>query len=547
MSAGAAPEISVLIATHNRRDLLERCLAAFDEQTQASSSFEVVVAVDGSTDGSAEMLSEVDRPYGLQVLKLEQGGQAAALNAAIEAARAPVCIFLDDDEVASPEFVATHLAAHAADPEVLGIGHLVQTPPADGNLFGTLFAEDWNARHEKLQRGEVDWADCYGGNFSAPRRTLQAVGGFSTGMDAVEDLDLSYRLSTAGCRPRYLPQAVAVHDDDKPPSRLLFEEERFGAFCAAFVREHPDARKRLVGWFHETSAREILLQRLLLTVRVRPSLLYELGAVLPPAARRTWFGFVARYAFWRGVRRGMTAEEWQRTTRGVPVLMYHAFTDSGERDRWVMPIRTFARQMALLSAMRYRVITLDALAAKLRAGETLPRRTAVITIDDGYRDNLELAYPVLRRHRFPATIFLVSRRIGEVNDWDASGAVSGRPLLSLEDIARLSADGIGFGAHTRTHPELPGLTDDQVPQEIGGSRRDLEDALVQKVDTLTYPYGLWDQRTVVAGREADLFAACTTEAKAAQLVDDPLLIPRIEIMASDPLRTFVRKLWFGGG
>jgi peptidoglycan/xylan/chitin deacetylase (PgdA/CDA1 family) len=202
--------------------------------------------------------------------------------------------------------------------------------------------------------------------------------------------------------------------------------------------------------------------------------------------------------------------------------------------------------MKLLAALRYRVIALDELAAALRDGNPLPKRAVVITIDDGYRDNLEIAFPILRRRRFPATIFLVSGRIGASNDWDDEGAVAGRPLLSLEQIAQLRTGGIRFGAHTRTHSALPENDDGEMADQIRGSREDLEAALGERVETLTYPYGLHDERVVEATGAAGLSAACTTVSQPARPGDNPLAIPRIEIRGSDPPRRFLCKLWLGG-
>ena len=100
-------ELSVLIATRNRRDLLRRCLDSLAEQTADPARFEVIVADDGSGDGSAAMTEELETPFRLRLLRLGGGGQAAAQNAALELAEGAACLFLDDDVVASPELART--------------------------------------------------------------------------------------------------------------------------------------------------------------------------------------------------------------------------------------------------------------------------------------------------------------------------------------------------------------------------------------------------------------------------------------------------------
>jgi peptidoglycan/xylan/chitin deacetylase (PgdA/CDA1 family)/glycosyltransferase involved in cell wall biosynthesis len=543
---GEPPALSVLIATHNRRELLGRCLRALEAQTQDPRSFEVIVADDGSSDGTAEELERRQTPLALRVLKLEKAGKPAVLNAAIEAARGGVCLFLDDDIIVSPGLVTEHLAAHQREPKALGIGKLIQRAPANSDPYAEANARQWNGRYKGLPQGPLDWADCYGANFSAPRDALREIGGFAGDLAAVEDLEVAYRLSGVGCLPRYLPQAEAVHDDDKPGSRILADEERFGAFCAKFVAQRPRTRQRLLGWVNEPTVREVLLRRLLLALRVPARGLVGAGHLIPPARRDVWFGFVSRYAFWRGVRSGMDRSQWQQTTRGVPVLMYHAFTDSGEVDRFIVSKSSLTRQLQLLAALRYKVLPLEQLGQALRDGRPLPKRAVAITIDDGYADNFEVAYPVLSRRRLAATIFLVSERIGAGNDWDDEGAIAGRPLLSSEQIARMRTGGIEFGAHTRTHRALPDLSDAELEEQVRGSREDLEAVLGEQVEVLAYPYGRHDARVVKVAAAAGLTTACTTRTQAARPGDDPLAIPRIEIDGDDGLARFLRKLWLGG-
>src|SRR4051794_6994735 len=108
-------DASVLIPTHNRRDLLLRLLDSLAKQTHDLDAFEVVIADDGSTDDTGEMLEQLKTPLNLQVLRLGAVGQSAARNAAIEAARAPLCILLDDDVIVSAQLVEEHLAAHRAN------------------------------------------------------------------------------------------------------------------------------------------------------------------------------------------------------------------------------------------------------------------------------------------------------------------------------------------------------------------------------------------------------------------------------------------------
>lgn len=534
----------MIVPSYNRRDLLQRCLEALAAQTAPAESFEVIVADDGSSDGTAEMVAAFEAPFRLRRLDLENGGQPTALNAGIEAAEGRACLFLDDDTIASPELVATHLAAQQGEERTLGIGSLTQAVPADADPYAVAFARRWNERTESL--ADPDWADCYSGNLSAPRAALLEVGGFDASLPAVFDLEAAFRLCAAGCVPRYLPEAHAIHDDDKPGEKIIPAEVRFGAFCAGFTEAHPETTRRLLGWFSATTSREVALRRALLALRVPPARLAAAGRLLPGRVRGTWLDFVSRYAFWSGVRSGMSRARWRQFATGVPVLMYHAFTASGERDRFVLPASSFRTQLRLLKALRYRAITLEELAAALRSGGPLPRRAVVLTIDDGYRDNFEIAQPILERHGYPANLYLVSGRLGGSNDWGDPGALAGRPMLDREQIEAMRAGGTRFGGHTRNHPRLTELEDAAVTDEIAGCREDLEQSLGEAVETLAYPYGLYDERAVKAAEAAGYSAACTTEVRPARPGDDPFRIPRIEVEGSDSALRFLRRLLLPG-
>jgi peptidoglycan/xylan/chitin deacetylase (PgdA/CDA1 family) len=279
---------------------------------------------------------------------------------------------------------------------------------------------------------------------------------------------------------------------------------------------------------------------------VPAGLLARAGGLLRGSGRRQkWLGFVSRYTFWAAARRSMDRESWMRITHGVPELSYHAFCKGRSPNRYVVSRRAFARQMTAIRVLGYRPIAFEELAQALREARPAPPRAVVVTIDDGYRDNLELAHPVLSRRGIPATIFLVSGRIGGRSDWEEDPTLGGRPLLSLEELALLRADGVRFGAHTRSHRPLPDATEDEIAAEVGGSREDLE-GLGVLARTFAYPYGRYDERAVAAVEAAGFVGAGTTDPRRARLDDAPLLIPRIEIRGGDSLLTFVRKLWFGG-
>jgi glycosyltransferase involved in cell wall biosynthesis len=309
-------EASVIVPTHNRRDLLRRCLQALAEQTQDLSTFEVVVADDGSDDDTAIMLGEFEAPFHLQTLILGSVGQSPARNAGIEASRGRVCILLDDDVISSPSLVQEHLAAHRQHDRMVGIGALVQEPPSARDWYAHAFARAWAQHYSRLEDGPATWADCYGGNMSAPRSALLEVGGFATDISISKDTEIGFRLEQHGYAPRFLPRAHAVHDDQKPCTRLLGDLKRQGSGYIDLVAKHPAMQKKLLGWFAMGSKRELLLRRSLIALRVPPMVLVRAGALLRgQGGQDLWYEFVRKYAFWLAVRQRVSRQSWLELTR----------------------------------------------------------------------------------------------------------------------------------------------------------------------------------------------------------------------------------------
>ncbi len=310
------PEVSVIIATHNRREMLRRCLESLSAQTQDPSTFEVIVADDGSEDGTAEMAEGFEAPYELLVLGFPKRTPAATQNSALERARGARCLFLDDDMIASPGLVTAHAAAHRSDPLTIGIGAIAQRPPDARDWYAHAHARSWNAHYEEFDQRPAEWTDCYGANLSAPRAAVVEIGGVSTDVRTGQDLDLGFRLLQVGCSPKYLPDAHGVHADGKRSPRMLEDAALQGAIHREVAHRHPERAAQLLSWGERAGPIELRLRRLLIALRVPPRLLAPLGRLVPgPQRELLWYSIVRRYAFWRQVRREVDRREWRSLTR----------------------------------------------------------------------------------------------------------------------------------------------------------------------------------------------------------------------------------------
>jgi peptidoglycan/xylan/chitin deacetylase (PgdA/CDA1 family) len=156
----------------------------------------------------------------------------------------------------------------------------------------------------------------------------------------------------------------------------------------------------------------------------------------------------------------------------------------------------------------------------LEYGASLPVKPVVITFDDGYRDVLWNAAPVLHRLHMPATEFVITGRI--------SGPDSS--VLTWPQLFRLERHGVEIGSHTITHADLPALPVADALRELRDSRRALEAHLHRTVQWLAYPYGQTDSAVVALARKAGYVLAMTTERGTLQSGREPLLLKRDEIL-----------------
>ena len=323
-------------------------------------------------------------------------------------------------------------------------------------------------------------------------------------------------------------------------------EERGAADAQAF-RERPEVlRGTPLGDFGEGGAGEAAFRRVLHAAHVPPAFLRASSRWLGERCARRAHAVAERYAYWCGARSRLEKETWQRLTRGTAILMYHAFGRPDEpASRFVVPAPAFERQLRWLARHHRPVLRLDQLPADRRQERLAPAGAVVITIDDGYVDNLALAAPLLRRFRFPATVFAVSGRIGGVANWDGAGELSGRRLLDWDGLRALQQSGVAVGAHTSSHPRLPELDEQAASDEVEQPRRELAERLGAPVEAFSYPYGRASDASVAAVARAGFGCACGIE-RGLNYPGTPLLqLRRVAVDGDSSMLRFALGVRFG--
>lgn len=220
----------------------------------------------------------------------------------------------------------------------------------------------------------------------------------------------------------------------------------------------------------------------------------------------------------------------ERARPGFRVLLYHSVGGRLSRDPYGISIKRelFERHMELLARSDW-LSTTDF--SWVHKGESSLR--VALTFDDGYKDNLQIAAPVLLKHRIPFTVFVTT-------DYLKSGRAEFLSPRELRELASLP--GVTVGAHGATHTPLAGLSAPALWHELHDGRREIEDIIGREVTMLAYPHGSVN----LAVRETAERAGYTRGGSSFFGINDersdPLLLSRCEVWASDTPRVFLQKL-----
>ena len=171
----------------------------------------------------------------------------------------------------------------------------------------------------------------------------------------------------------------------------------------------------------------------------------------------------------------------------VDILMYHSISDAGGATS-ISP-GVFAMQMQAITDAGLPVLTMDDYLAGREGRASLPPRAVVITFDDGFQDFAETAWPVLTRHGFLPIVYLPTGFVGRAEGWNGIGSPS-RPLMGWDRIRALAGEGVLFGSHTVSHPDLNHLPEAALSEELTQAKRVIEDQLSQAVPQFAPPDGL---------------------------------------------------------
>jgi peptidoglycan/xylan/chitin deacetylase (PgdA/CDA1 family) len=224
---------------------------------------------------------------------------------------------------------------------------------------------------------------------------------------------------------------------------------------------------------------------------------------------------------------------------GLRILMYHAVGGRADNDHlgyYNITAERFARHMEILNQTAGLTVS-----PVTQAACEADSAKVAITFDDGYRDNLRVAAPILLARGMPFAVFVATRFVRDRHP----------DFLSPEEVRELAAlPGATIGAHGDTHVPLAGCDDHSLARELADSRAYLEDLTGRAVTTMSYPHGSVDRRVRDAVEAAGYDHAGCSHIGINRSTCDPLLLARTTIFAQDGERYLRRKLagcwdWYG--
>jgi glycosyltransferase involved in cell wall biosynthesis len=319
-NAGASdgtPSITVVIPTFQRKTLVRRAVESLDHQTIPPAAYEVVVVVDGSTDGSADALRALETRMPLAVVEQANSGKGAACNRGARMAGAAVVLFLDDDMRADPRMLEEHLLAYReldADAVMGLIGH---DPSSPRNII----SEDVRREFEHDLR---EWGDALepvppeqslvGAQLSVRREVFLSVGGFDEaftrrGNYGGMDHELGVRLRSGGARIVRNGRARSLQTFIRNFDAVVRQYEGYGQAAVRLHRKHAEDRWRPWELPEGGVARRIALA----TVR-HPGASRTMGRLALPGirwlydrgsdgrlTRKLTYTFLFHHCYWLGV------------------------------------------------------------------------------------------------------------------------------------------------------------------------------------------------------------------------------------------------------
>ena len=220
--------------------------------------------------------------------------------------------------------------------------------------------------------------------------------------------------------------------------------------------------------------------------------------------------------------------------------MYHSISEhvgKEKHNKWRVKPKDFEKQMNWFYKNNWKSFTISEL-VKL---DEIPKKSFVVTFDDGFEDNFLNAFPILKKYNFKATIYLVPNE--KTNQWEVKNTSVLSNLLNNEQILQMQNSGlIEFGSHTLSHVNLSTINDEQLLNELKKSKEEVEKITNQECEAFAYPYGKFDDNIVNSVKRVGYKNATVVKRGLFKKDDDVFTIKRVGILGTESFFDFLLKI-----
>lgn len=232
----------------------------------------------------------------------------------------------------------------------------------------------------------------------------------------------------------------------------------------------------------------------------------------------------------------------------VPVLMYHRVgVRESKQDIYCIEPKVFHAHMQALADAGYQAISMEAFAGWLDGDRKLPGKPFLLTFDDGFMGVHTHAESILSRLGWPATVFLVAAKIGQLSDWMVTTdyAMKPYPLMGRAELEALHRLGWSLESHSLMHADLTTLSQSEALEDLSASREAIKSILGAAPRFLAYPYGRYNDQVRTAADKAGFELAFTVNSGFNRPGQPRLEIRRLDVFGSDTPAMLLRKISLG--